>query len=468
MSTPGRTSATRNFLTLASGEVLAAGVAFFTTIYVARTLGVTAYGVIGFAAAILIYLTALVDGGVEAFGPREVAAQRARLVALAPSVLAVRFASAVVLATSVAAMAPVLLPAPEARVLTVYGLALFGAAASTRWVHLGLEQPGVVAVARISWEVVKLLVVLTLVRAPTDLLGVPLAECAGAAASATFAALALRRHGVVLDWHLDVAAARELLRQARPLMWTILLGLAIYNLDSVFLRIFRDRPEVGLYVAAYTFINALGLLGKTVRLTLLPSLTRLETAGARHDFYRVAMARVFALGLPIAVVGCVLAPQIVAMAFGSTYAAAARPLQVLIWSIPLLLLRSVLQSVLVAVGLQERVLRITAWTAALSVALNLALVPILGAVGAATQTLIAEVARTLLALRWVRAQGFPIAGIDRFWRSGVAAAVMGAVLIALGSTSLWLGLVAGAIGYAVALTLTGGLRFRGAMPLLRV
>ena len=51
----------RNFLALGSGEALARIAAFAGTIYVARTLGASGYGIISFAAALMLYLSRLAD-----------------------------------------------------------------------------------------------------------------------------------------------------------------------------------------------------------------------------------------------------------------------------------------------------------------------------------------------------------------------------------------------------------------------
>ncbi len=70
----------RNFFALVSGEAVARLTAFATTIYIARTLGAESYGVIGFALAVILYLSRIADGGMEFFGLgiREIAEDRER------------------------------------------------------------------------------------------------------------------------------------------------------------------------------------------------------------------------------------------------------------------------------------------------------------------------------------------------------------------------------------------------------
>ena len=77
----------RNFLTLGSGELFGRLIGFAAMVYVARALGVTAYGIVGFAMAVILYFQAFVDGGVELLGPREVAAAPDEIETLVPSVV---------------------------------------------------------------------------------------------------------------------------------------------------------------------------------------------------------------------------------------------------------------------------------------------------------------------------------------------------------------------------------------------
>jgi O-antigen/teichoic acid export membrane protein len=472
----------RNFLTLAAGEFGAAVVAAATTVYLARRLGVTAYGVVGVCGALMLYLSACVDGGVEFFGPREIAADRAAVERIVPTILGLRLVVASALAAALAVVGGFFLPRPDGVVLAAYGITLLSAAGSTRWIHLGLESPGVVAVGRLLLECVELGVVVLLVRAPADMTRVPFAEFAGGVAAATLLARWTQRRGVRLTGRLDFAAAEPMLRQARPLMLTRLIGLVIYNSDLLIVRFFRGQEAAGFYVAAYTLIRFLGVLGAASRLSLLPALTRLrgaETSVAAPPFprvaetagglYQAALAQLFALGFPVAIGGCLLAPKIIATLFGPLYGASAALLEVLIWSVPLLLLRGVSQTALVASNRPDLVLRLNGGVAVLAVLLNCLLVPAFGAAGAAGVTVAAEAVRFLVAHYDAARQGFPGAGGGRYWRVVVAGGTMALALRAADPGSLWLGVACGGVVYAAALGLIGGLRIGpGRIPTLRL
>src|SRR5919206_3198889 len=116
----------RNFVALGGGEVIARIVAFFATIYLARSLGAASYGVIGVATAVVLYLTRIVDAGMElGIGVREVAAHPERIGTIGPTMLLVRLLIALLVATLLTAVGLTVLPQPDGAVIAIYGLTLF-------------------------------------------------------------------------------------------------------------------------------------------------------------------------------------------------------------------------------------------------------------------------------------------------------------------------------------------------------
>jgi O-antigen/teichoic acid export membrane protein len=196
-------------------------------------------------------------------------------------------------------------------------------------------------------------------------------------------------------------------------------------------------------------------------LSLLPSLTSLASARDRQvALYHTSMAHVAAVGLPAAVGGWLLAGPIIELIFGASYAAAALPLGLLLWSLPLNLVRDVPLMGLISAGKERAVFRVTLISAGLNVALGLMLIPAYGVAGAAAGTLAAEAVRMVLALGFARAHGFPMPAVGRFAKVGLATGLMGVVIYALGTRSVWIGVPLGVGCYAAGLVLTGGLRLR--------
>lgn len=388
----------------------------------------------------------------------------------APAIITTRVVAAMILAAVVAAVAMILMPYPDNMVLALFSLTLIPVGASARWILVGLEKTRVVAAARAAGEAVMVLLVVVLVRDRTDLLFAPISQFAGDALAAGILLWWVARQGIHLRAKLSWDAVRPLVAGSVPLVGSALLGLLIYNSDLIFLRFLRDRESVGLYAVAYTLVSFIANMGVAYFLTLLPGLTRTTEALDEHRaVYHTATAHVFAVGFPIAVGGTLLSAQIIETIFGDGYSDSAAALRILVWAIPVSLLRDVPVMALLARGQENRILRLTAWAAALSVVLNLLLIPPFGLTGAAVATVLTETVRMLVAVAAVRPYGITLTNMSRFWKTAVAAAVMAALLIMISPPSMWMAVVIGAAAYVTALALLGGVSLRrGALPSLTV
>jgi O-antigen/teichoic acid export membrane protein len=460
----------RNFFALGAGEIAARLIAFAATAYAARTLGASTYGVIGFAAAVFLYLNRVADFGIELSGARDLARDRNQIRNLASSVLIFRLMIATILVALTSAVAFAVLPYPDSIVLAIYSLALIPVAASTRWIFIGMEESSVVAVARIVGELAMASLIFLLIRIPADIAKVPIAQVVGDSIAAILLIIWLRRRGQRFSLRFDWPAVRPLFRRAWPLVLSALLGLIIYNSGMIFLRAMRGTEDVGYFAAAYMLISFLVNLGLSYRMSLLPTMTRLgHGTPERNALYRSAFAHVFALAVPIALGGFQLAPQIVQLIFGDGYAASVPALQLLILSVPLCLLRDVPSAVMLADAREDQFFRMTAWGAGINLTLNMVLIPRYGMIGAAAATVITEAVRLVLAFGYVRAQRFERRDVAACARVILAAAAMGALLAFANPGVLWLALLLGTAGYFLALVLFGGVRWRrGGLPALNV
>jgi O-antigen/teichoic acid export membrane protein len=411
----------------------------------------------------MTYVGRLSDLGLDMLGVHDVAHDREQLPTLIPQYLGARLLVAGFLIATIVAAGLLVMPQPEGAVLAAMCFVLAPIALGTKWVHLGLERPGLAAAARSTQEILAALLLVATVNGPADLGRVPVAQIIGEAVGAYILLRALPRTRVTLREILSVDVVRTLYRRSWPLVLSSLLGLVIFNSDFFFLRFFRDSATVGTYAVAYLLTGFCVNLGHSYSMSLLPAITRLKSdRDAERTLYHNALAQVFAGSFPVAVGGCLVATQLIPVVFGPQYAAAARPLQILIWSIPIALTRHVAQTVMVAHAEQKRMLAHAATAAGTNVALNLMLIPVWGMRGAAAVTVLTETIRVVPMLRDLQRAGLPMAPAARFVRVAAAGGVMALVLALCGFRNLWLAVATGAVVYPVALYCFGGIRLRGA------
>jgi O-antigen/teichoic acid export membrane protein len=380
-----------NFLALGTGETLSRLIAFSVGIYLARILGAEAYGVIALAVGLSLYLGKVADFGVETAGIKEVAGAPEDIVRLASVLMSARLALAAVLVAVTVALSLLLLSEPERTVIALYSLTLLLVAASTKWIHIGLEDALPVALARVAGDALILVLVLTFVHGAGDLRTVPIAQLAGefVVVLLWYLQLVKRRVHFTLRW--DLRTALPVFARSFPLLVQLLLGLMLYNADLVFLRAFRDAASVGYYAAAYALISLVANIGMTYAFSLLPAMSRTDARSVDEmALWSAALAQTFAVSLPVAAGIFMVAPQIIHLGFGDGYAPSAAALQVLAVSIPFFTIRYVPWVAMIARGRVQRLTGAMVWAVAVNLVLNVVLVPGLGIVGAALATVVAE------------------------------------------------------------------------------
>ncbi|MGQ0537783.1 MAG: oligosaccharide flippase family protein, partial [Gemmatimonadaceae bacterium] len=328
----------------------------------------------------------------------------------------------------------------------------------------GLERTGWVAAARLAGELLALALIVLLLRDASQVYYVPVAVFAGQALLTLLLIAGLRRMGWRIPVRLDWGAARDTFARSRHLVAFTLLGLVLFNFDLLVIRFVRGSADAGFYSAAYTLIAFGANLIVAFAHTVMPALARLDNAGTeRTALFQRAMLQAFAVALPAGVGASLIAQQILGTVFGSSYDGGIAALRILALSLPLAALREIPVVALIANGEERSLVRVNAVTALCNAVLVLAAVPLFGLAGAAWATVATEVIRLALAVRSAREAGFAAIAVSRLWQPGVAALAMAALILLVRPSFLWLSVLLGVLGYALALAILtrGGVLRRG-------
>jgi O-antigen/teichoic acid export membrane protein len=458
-----------NFLAVGSGEVIGRLFAFASMLYAARHIGAAGYGVIAFAATITLYFAKVADFGIETIGTGEIAKNRDQISHIASAILSMRLLIAGMLVFAAVATVALFLQDPGRSVFAFYFLTLVPIAASTKWIHLGLERARPVALWRVAGEAVTFGLVVLLVRYPSDLWRIPVAILIGDGLVAFALIRLLARQGYALKLCWAPRTAWPVFKRALPVLGVLLAGLLIFNLDIVFLSLMRPSQTVGLYAAAYSLIGLLANVCTLYGITLLPTLTRLRSHTLdERQVYHTAMAQIFALTLPISVGGMFIAQNAILLGFGEEYGLSGPVLRILVWTVVPYALRVVAWAALVARGDQGLALRAIIYGVFANATLNLVLIHFYGMAGAAAASVATEVLTSALTLHYAVRTGFPMTPLVRFWRPVAAVLIMAAALWMLRGGPAILQLAVGMTTYAVTLFCLGGIKLRGRVPALAV
>lgn len=453
---------TRSFLNLAAGETIARALAFVAMLIAARRLGPAMYGVIGVTSGIMLYLNQLADAGAELAGVPIVARQHERLNELVSSVLSARVLLAAALTVAVVVIGLVAFPQPDGSILAIYSLGLVFVALGTRWVFLGLQRAWWVAVARISGELAALVIVVVALHGVGDVAVVPVASIVGGALAAGIMLIGLRGLGVRPGLTSDRQEARPVLERGPHLVGFTLLGLVLFNADLIYLRFVSGQSAAGYYAAAYTFIAFAANLSVAWAHSVMPTIARFARRDAgRNHVYETSMLLAYAVSLPVAVGGMLTAGPLISVVFGTDYAPAVSALVWLLPAVPMAACREIAVVGLIGTdGGERRLIRINATCAVFNIVILIPVVPAYGLIGAAAVTVLTEILRLVIALRFALEAGFRPPHLSRFAKPAVAAGAMVPALALLGGRSFPFLLAGGAAVYAVVLLLTGVLRLQ--------
>lgn len=195
----------------------------------------------------------------------------------------------------------------------------------------------------------------------------------------------------------------HLLRGGTPLALRRTIGSLSFRVDMLFLGIMRSSREVGWYGSVYALLDGLVMIPNVVTASLAPTLSANFGEGNRDVVKRLhqrGLKYVLIVGLFLAALFGALAESVVAVVYGSEYAPAAAALRLLSMSVVFIFVRRHVQGVLDNVDLRGVTVWVVGVGLATNVALNLALIPRFGYMGAAASTVVTE-AYLMGAMLWI-------------------------------------------------------------------
>ena len=202
----------------------------------------------------------------------------------------------------------------------------------------------------------------------------------------------------------------------------------VAKIDTVLLKIFLPYSQVGLYSAAYRFLDFLTFLPAIVALSLFPyfsekqDLRDTESAELINQITRYLVM----LALPLGIGVTILADKIILPLFGPAYEGSVLPFQILIWSTVITLLYAV-PNVIMQVKMTRNSIFILAGATMFNVIANWIFIPQYGIIASAYITVLSYILVAALYIYYSRRLAEFIFWSYASWPA-IASAVMGAVL----------------------------------------
>lgn len=195
--------------------------------------------------------------------------------------------------------------------------------------------------------------------------------------TAVYAAIiAVRRFDHRFRFDLDFARLSMLARESLPFGLTVVLSTLYFKVDVPILTVFTSYVAVGIYGAAYKYLEAVVFVPQTLMDPIFPALSQLAHAGG--DRLESAATKVYKMlavvGLPVTLGMLVFAAPIIRYTIPG-YDRAIPVLQVLAFGVFFLFVNNVFLYTLNAMGRQSDSTRLAVISLVINVALNLVLIP---------------------------------------------------------------------------------------------
>ena len=366
------------------------------TIYVARVIGVEAYGLVGFASAVLAYLLVFVRFGTDHILVRELARrdglgdpEKSQLRAAAIIVRAILSLPAVGMLTVLALTAetPVLGHLYFASVVM-----LLGAIVPVELYLQSEESFSSMAGIRIMTNLINLGLVFLLVRSASTSWAVPVASGAGVLASE-----AVFFHSIAGTLALpSFAAFRKmsvyLLKEGLPLFGSMILLLFVGQFSIILVRAMCSPEELGWYAAGYKLYdvgNALLVPAGTVLFPKLAAVWHDEDPTRRTSLIVNGMSITLPLALILLGAALLCAQEVVPFLFGAAFTQTSFYVSVLSFALVIKSVSMFLAYGLVAGGRQRTHLAVTSVFVVINIILSIVLIRSYGAIGAAVSIVVA-------------------------------------------------------------------------------
>ena len=451
----------RNTAAQAAGKVVVLAAGAVSIAITTRYLGTTDYGQFALALALLQSFGVLADAGLVTAVVREASRTPARIGDLVANALSIRLALAplvVLLALGASTLAGYGSSVGEAVLVATVPFAMGIVSSTLAAVFQVRLQMGRAALADAAGRVASLGALAVVVATDLGFLAVVASAAVGAAVALAIT-VGFARRLVALRLAYDGALWRELVRLAVPLGLTLAIAELYFRADTFIVSLSRPASDVGLYALSYRIYELLAILPAIVMTSVFPLLSHhLAHDRAQAERTLRATAGAFAtLGVPVAIGGLEIAPQLAKLAGGEEFVAAADPLRLLLCAAALAYLSGLFGFALIAGDRQRDTLRLSLVALAVNLVLNAALVPSLGVTAAAAVALGTEA--LLLAGGWwlVRRRLRLRPAIPGLWRIALAAAVMAAAVWPLRERTPALTVPIGAVVYGAVLAALGGI-----------
>jgi O-antigen/teichoic acid export membrane protein len=232
---------------------------------------------------------------------------------------------------------------------------------------------------------------------------------------------------------LDTNLWKFLIIEAIPLAISSVFLLIAFKIDTLLLLYYSGSAATGLYNAAYNLMSALMFVPLVYVSAIFPLLSRLNVSSKEllKYSYEKSFKYLIILSLPIAVGTTLLASPIILMIYKSGFSQSIAALQILIWAIPFIFVNYILGTAINSINKQRETVKTTFVVMLLNIVLNVYLLPRYGLIAACYVTVLTELTCFMLWFHIMNIHGYKFNILKILYKPIIASLVMALAIILL-------------------------------------
>jgi len=386
----------KNMSWLVISQIIASVCGFIWTILMARYLGVSNYGIFGFATSLTGILAMTVDFGISNHIVRHIATDYDS----APKYIGNAIPLKSIFSVGTIILTLIILVFMRANELVITVTLLFTIETIFKS-FIGLlngsfqafEEGKYQGIGNTILHVILLIFILLTIFTDLGLIGIAVSYILANLIALIYEYYVLNKHIVKPKFELDTGFCKNIFIFAIPFAVTGLLYNVYYSIDIVMLTNMVGDYPTGIYNATYKLISVLSLFYSTYTAVIFPVMSKFYKNDEKLLLisFEKSIKYLMLVIIPLAFATVFYSADIIQLIYGNEYNGAASVLCILIWTVCLLFISGAANTLLNASHKEVTVTKIYAVAALFNIILNLFMIPQFTYNGAAMTTVLSDV-----------------------------------------------------------------------------
>lgn len=431
--------------------------AFFYTLYSARYLGTTNFGIISFATAISGLFAIFTDLGLSTLTIREVAKDKSKTGKFLGNhgsiklILSLITMLALIIFVNVGTFNEV-----TKNVVYLIGSSViinaFGGIFSS--LFRAYEQMEYQSISEILNATILFVGILICVFTKQSVIAVSLVYVIASLIVLFYNFIVCTRNYGLIHFKADIKFWKYLILTAYPLAITSIFALISFKMNTILLNMLTTSAVVGEYTAAFNLMQALIFIPTVFSTAIMPIFAKLyvDSKEMLAYSYKKSLKYLTIISMPIAMGTTVLSEKIILFIYGSAYVNTIPILELIIWALPAIFLSYILGTSIASINKQHETIKATFICLLFSTIGNYILIKSFGGIGAAMITVLNEVSMVLFYMYIMHKYGYSVPLKDILIKPFVASLIMAVVLYMI-NLELFVSVFIGMVVYFVCIIL---------------